>query len=232
MKRWTGFYLRASPREQVLLVVTALVFVVLVYLKVVWEPLWQRQQVSRDNLDSLASDLRALATERDALVAAAGRDLNALQRSENEALRKQVKAQQERLGVGLKRLVAPEEMRDLLAGLLAEHSGLQLREVSKLPAMRSTGLASESATAQRPASQHPASNSSGAESEVVLFNHRLRMIVRGGFLDTLRYIRHVETHLPRLRLVAMDLRVTSYPLAEVLLEWETLGIDARWLGVQ
>lgn len=204
---------KASLREKVLLVGILLGVLMLLLARLVWEPQWLARQQSLEKLHAMASDLIALQAESNALTLAIARDVDEEVRRDNERLRAAISVQQKLLAAGMQRLVTPEEMVQILADLLTENPGLQLTVVKKLPAERTV------------------QGMEAAEASVALFNHRVQIGFKGNFFDTLRYIWRVEESMPRLRWSKMDYRVADYPVADVLLEFETLAIDERWLGI-
>ena len=123
--------------------------------------------------------------------------------------KKQVSLQ--KLKESLSRLVAPEDMPALLTELLVAVPELEVREVIKLPTQKL--------------------QQGEGEGAAMLFGHRVRITVAGGYFDAMRYIRQIEAEPSRLRLVSLDYSVEDYPLALMVLEIETLGLEARWLGV-
>ncbi|MBU6952861.1 type II secretion system protein M [Hahella sp. HN01] len=211
MKKWIFRVNRFSLRERAILLATVIVALILLYAQFAWDPLWRSNRSAEQAIAAANLELLDLSAQADVLRKQLAQDPDAALRKENERLRNQLNARQERLKQSLSRLVAPEEMPELLMELLRKHPGLQVVAVAKLPPRKI---------------QH-----GEGEAAAVLFSHRVKVVLTGGYFDTLQYIQKIERNESRLRIVDMDYKVDAYPRAEVTLEFETLGLDERWLGV-
>lgn len=165
-------------------------------------------------------ELRLATEEQQQLRRARSADPNDALRSEQAA----VKAILERLDAGmassLSRFVPPERMPELLSDLLAEHRGLKLKLVKRLPS--------------RALVAPPAANADGAEADPDapnLFLHPLLLEVEGRYFDVLGYVQALESSTWRFNWRRFDYQTDTYPSGKAVIEIETLSRDARWLGV-
>lgn len=215
MNKIVGLYNKASVREKVLMVGTGLCVFLFGLVSFVWEPYWKSSGGSRQLLTGLESDIQALQVEEGALMGVMNKDINDVMREENKTLAGQLAERQKQLSARMARFVPQEDMLGLLRGVIERNRGLQLVDLSKLPAEQLGSPTTDVET----------------EPAVALFNHQVRVTFTGGYFETLSFVQDVELQLPRLRWESMDYHVTDYPNANVTLVFETLGVDARWLGM-
>lgn len=215
MNKMVGLYKKASVREKVLMVGTGLCVFLFGLVSFVWEPYWKSSGGSRQLLTGLESDIQALQVEEGALMGVMNKDINDVMREENKTLAGQLAERQKQLSARMARFVPQEDMLGLLRGVIERNRGLQLVDLSKLPAEQLGSPTTDVET----------------EPAVALFNHQVRVTFTGGYFETLSFVQDVELQLPRLRWESMDYHVTEYPNANVTLVFETLGVDARWLGM-
>lgn len=215
MNKLVALYQKASVREKVLMVGTGLSVVAFALVSLLWDPLWRSSGANRQQLADMESDIQALQVEEGALRSVLDKDVNEVMRQENEVLAGQLAERQKILSARMARFVPQEEMLGLLRAVLERNRGLQLVDLSKLPAEQlSTPV-----------------NGEKSDPEVALFNHQVRLTFAGNYFETLGFIDDVEHQLPRLRWESMDYQVSHYPEANVTLVFATLGVDARWLGM-
>lgn len=200
-----------SVREKLILLTVLLSVSLLILIEFMWTPGWRQQNALQADQQIAQTTHDSLLAQQDILVAGLREDSDATLKAENAKLARQVASKRQQLEKSLSRLVAPDDMPALLAGLLAAIPKLDIREVIKLPTRKL--LQGE------------------GEDDAVLYSHRVRITLTGSYFDALRYIRQIESKPSRLRLVSMDYTVEDYPLAQMVLEIETLGLDVRWLGV-
>lgn len=215
MNKIVGLYNKASVREKVLMVGTGLCVFLFGLVSFVWEPYWQSSGGNRQQLTGLESDIQALQVEEAALMGVMDKNINDVMREENKTLAGQLAERQKQLSARMARFVPQEDMLGLLRGVIERNRGLQLVDLSKLPAEQLGSPTTDVET----------------EPVVALFNHQVRVTFTGGYFETLSFVQDVELQLPRLRWESMDYHVTEYPNANVTLVFETLGVDARWLGM-
>jgi len=200
-----------TQREKLILLVVILVMILFLYMQLLWSPHWQSQRQAAQQTQTALALKTGLSSQQQALQQAIAKDPNVALRQENRQLEIQLSAKQDELRASLSRLVAPDEMSAILIALLGNNPGLKVVLVDKLPTVKI--------------------QQGEGEDAAVLYNHRVRIVVEGGFFDALQYVQKIEAENGRLRLINLDYEVSRYPNAQLMLELETLGLDERWLGV-
>jgi MSHA biogenesis protein MshJ len=64
-----------------------------------------------------------------------------------------------------------------------------------------------------------------------LYEHDVKLVLQGGYFDTLAYISALEERAATLTLSLLDYRVETYPRAEITLQVSTLSLDPEWLAL-
>jgi len=200
-----------SRREKLILLATAVTASLLVVMEFFVLPGWQQRQAMASNLVVAGELNQSLLVQRDMLEAGLSKDTNAVLRAENQQLALQLAAKRQQLKDSLSALVTPDDMPVLLTELLQAIPELEIKEVVKLPSIKI--------------------QQGEGEGAAVLYSHRIRIVVAGAYFDALRYVRQIEAESDQLRLVTLDYKVEKYPSASMILEVETLGLEAGWLGV-
>jgi len=117
------------------------------------------------------------------------------------------------------RLVEPDKMAGLLEQVLSKNDQLQLVELKTLPA---------SLLVEKPQAAD-ADPQQGLQKQI--FKHGVRITVRGGYLDMLRYLTALEKLPAQMFWGEASLRVDKYPDAVLTLTLYTLSLDKTWLTV-
>ncbi len=200
-----------NPREKAILLVTSVAVLLMLFLQFGWGPQWKEQKRLDQNWTNAVSLKDSLVIQRDTLKQALEQDPNESLRRENQQLRDRLLEKENELKASLSRLVTPEEIPPVLIALLGNNPGMQVIRVEKLPTARI--------------------QQGEGKGAAVLFSHKVRIVVEGAFFDALNYVRKIEADTRRIRLISLDYQVEQYPRGLMTLEFETLGLDERWLGV-
>jgi MSHA biogenesis protein MshJ len=137
------------------------------------------------------------------------------------------------------RLIEPNKMADLLKQVLNKNGRLQLVELKTLP----VSLLIEKPQAADIAAQPTAANFPNGPlrqaqdgqkqpgSQKQIFKHGVRITVRGGYLDLMRYVTALEKMPAQMFWGEASLSVEKYPDAVFTLTVYTLSLDKTWLAV-
>lgn len=200
-----------SLRERGLLLLAAFAVIFLAWDLIAMQPLGQRQESARAELenvrqrvDDLTRNLQRLANER-------GRDPNRELATERDELIAEIDTLEQRLAERHGGIATPEQSISVLAGLLAERAGVDIVELENLP---------------------PGRIESAAGNPVPgLFVHRVRVIVESDF-DGIRDYLDRTAQLPSgVFWESMDLEVPEWPTNRIELVLYSVTLDDRWLGV-
>lgn len=211
LKQWSARFAIMSVREKLILLGTVLVLLLFVAMEFVWAPLWEKDTTRRAAIKTSIENTATLQQQLAVLQTAVGRDPDAALKQEIDQLSQQLEHRENELRANLSRLVSPEEITAVLIDLLEGQSGYSVREVSKLPTLRI--------------------QQGEGDSAAVLYSHRVRIVIDTDYFNALEYLGKIERDENRLRLLSLRYEVDDYPSARLTLDFETLGLDERWLGV-
>ncbi|GAA3955635.1 hypothetical protein [Allohahella marinimesophila] len=211
LKQWSARLSVMSVREKVILLGTVLVLVLFIAMEFVWAPLWEKDAVRKTAIATTIENSKTLQQQLQVLKTAVDRDPDVVLRQEIEQLQRQLDQREDELRANLSRLVSPEEITAVLIDLLQGQGGYSVREVSKLPTLKI--------------------QQGEGESAAVLYSHRVRIVIDTDYFSALEYLERIERDESRLRLLSLQYEVDDYPSARLTLDFETLGLDERWLGV-
>lgn len=130
-------------------------------------------------------------------------------------LRQQLQEQDAYLQSRQERLVEPQKMAGLLEQVLKKNGQLQLIELKNLPASPLV----ENAGQKQP------------DTQKQVFKHGIQIVVRGSYLDLLRYLEVLEKMPAQMFWGEASLEVDKYPDALLTLTLYTLSLDKTWLTV-
>ncbi len=198
-------------RERLLIMSAAAIITFMLWLLLVHDELARAQNDETRAIANTNSAIHAEIASQSEL-----RDLQA--RAPNDQLRNrrdELKAELDKIASQLDNTVSdfvdPEQMPLLLEEVFARHKNIQLLSVINL--------------APVPLELEPHSDQTG------IFKHTLRLELEGSYFDVVRFLTDIEKSRWGLRWKRMNYTVAEYPLAQVLLEVETLSRDQYVLGV-
>ena len=139
-----------------------------------------------------------------------------------ERLTAEIEILEDRLGNLSAAMISPEKMPELLRTLLSEHS-LSLVALRNLPP--------EPVLPPELISDLASTGSWIGAAEATLYRHGIHLRLRGGYVEVLNYLKHLESQPLKVIWQSMSYEVTDYPEGVLELHLQTLGIDERWLGV-
>jgi MSHA biogenesis protein MshJ len=198
-----------SRRERLLVLMTTLTFLTGTWQLLLMEPLGQRADASRMEIQTLHERIDSAnrnLEEQILQLAGAGNE----KRTRIALLRQRIDEINANLGNFAAELVDPAEMARVLEEVLKEQSHLSLIRI------RNTS---------------PEELSAGEEADATtLYRHGLEIEVEGSFRDCLDYLTEIEALPWRLYWQVLDLEVIEYPRNRIRLEVSTLSLDEEWIG--
>lgn len=224
-QQWEKFVLKIdslSLRER-LIIFAAIVFALVASVKIQFLDTFLLQQ--KGLVASIAEEqgkMRELQAQIDAsLQSRKGLDESS-QQHRLEQIQQQLEEGKAFLQSRRDRLVAPEEMTELLERVLARNGGVQLIHMRNLAP---TPLLAGAPTAPR------ASDNNVSASEGEIFKHGVEITLRGSYLDLLQYLTEVESSPKQVFWGQIQMTVVRYPVVEVSLTVYTLSLEKTWLQI-
>jgi MSHA biogenesis protein MshJ len=220
-----------SLRERVMIFVAAAFVVISLMDVILLDPLLAKQKMLSTQVVQQQEKMKELQAQMQNLLQAKRDDEHSPLRDRLAQLKQQLQEQDSYLQSRRDRLIEPNKMADLLKQVLNKNGRLQLVELKTLP----VSLLIEKPQAADIAAQPTAANSPGGQkqpgSQKQIFKHGVRITVRGGYLNLMRYVTALEKMPTQMFWGEASLSVEKYPDAVFTLTVYTLSLDKTWLAV-
>lgn len=207
-----------SLREKVLVLASIATAVLIGWYLLVSEPLYLKTKQDQQQADTLDKAITEL-----------NKQLQSLQRRQNEDPHRELKQriaqldeQIQRLDVELRDkfhgLIEPRQMASVLESVLQQHKDLVLVRVQSLEAVPLITQGEESAKAEK-------------TPQVEVYRHGMQVEFEGSYLATLDYLKTLEQLPWEFYWDSVELDVKEYPRARIVITVHTLSLRDAWIGV-
>ena len=213
-----------SLRERAMIFVAAAFIVISLMEVLLLDPLLARQRILSTQVVQQQEKMKELQAQMQNLLQAKRDDEHSPLRDRLAQLKQQLQQQDGYLQSRRDRLIAPDKMADLLRQVLNKNDRLQLVELQTLPVSLLIEKPQAGAATSIEEQKQP-----GAQKQI--FKHGVRITVRGGYLDLLRYVTALEKMPAQMFWGEASLSVEKYPEAVFTLTVYTLSLDKTWLAV-
>ena len=200
-----------SLRERALIFVTVLVALYFVAANMLFGPVNVEKDRLQNQINQKRAETRALEVQIQAILGDDHQNPEAAKRNKIAALQENVKTMDAELAKVTAGLVPPKEMARLVEQMLLKNRGLRVMKVESLPA---TPLLEGGATA-------------GA----MVYKHGMRIELKGGYLDILRYLKSLEGLPWKVFWGQVTLQAEKHPVSNVNLLIYTLSTHEAWIGL-
>jgi len=211
-----------SFREQLLVMLTTLVVLGLVWFLFVYEPMFIKTKLASSNLVPLNAGIAKLEVQKKELIIRRDTDPH-LEIKERIAL---VTSQLENLNNDLDGkfhgLITPKKMARVLESVLKQQSSLKLISVKSLKSEPLIKHDEDDGEAELKGKK---------KRRVEVYRHGLRIEFEGNYLSALNYLKSLESLQWEFYWDAVDLEVTDYPKARIVITVHTLSLRDYWMGV-
>lgn len=188
------------------------------------DPLLAQQKALAAQVVQQQEKMKELQAQIQSLTQARSDDERSPLRARLAQLGRQLQEQDAYLQSRHERLVEPDRMAGLLEQVLNKSGGLQLVELQTLPASPLAEKKLSSGAELSVGQKQP-------DAQKQIFKHGIRITVRGGYLDMLRYLAELEKMPAQMFWGEIGMRVDKYPDAVLTLTLYTLSMDKTWLTV-
>lgn len=212
-----------SLRERVIIFLTAAFVVVALINAMLLDPLLAKQKVLSAQVVQQQEKMKELQAQMQNLSQARRDDEHSPLRNRLAQIKRQLQEQGSYLQGRSDRLVEPNKMASLLEQVLTKNGKLQLMALNTIPA----SLLIEKSPAGNAAPAQPAAPAGQKQ----IFKHGVKITVRGGYLDLLRYLAELEKLPAQMFWGEVSLSVEKHPDAVLTLILYTLSLDKTWLTV-
>lgn len=211
-----------SLRERVMLFAAAAFVLLSILNAILLDPLLKKQQALSSQVVQVQEQAKSLQAQMESLLQAKSDDQHSPLRERATQLKQQLQEQRDYVQGRRDRMVEPGKMAALLEQVLKRNEQLQLVELHTLPV---SPLLEQSAKSEVAPPANP------AEGQKQIFKHGIRITVRGGYLDMLRYVAALEKMPVQMIWGEANMSVEQYPNAVLTLTLYTLSLDKTWLTV-
>jgi MSHA biogenesis protein MshJ len=201
-----------SLRERALIFITLLAALYFLAVNVLFGPLNAEKDKLQQRLNQKHTETRALESQIQSLAASGTEGLDATKRKKLEALRENLKVMDTELVRVTAGLVPPREMARLIEQMLLKNRGLQVMRVESIPAT-------------------PLLEDGGSVTGTMVYKHGMRVEVKGGYLDILRYLKSLEALPWKVFWGKVSLKTEKYPDSRASLLIYTLSTHEAWIGL-
>lgn len=212
-------------RERVLLTVTSLVLLSFVVWELAVTPVMTSNSGLKAQLASLDQQQTSLLEQQQALNQRLASDPSLELRERLASRRARLDRLDAELAETTGKLIAPRAMVRLLQTMLVAQEKLELVAVELLPP---TPIFDKQA---RQEDEESGQAEAKTATEPLLYAHDVELVIRGGYLDVLKYVEALEGMDNRLGWVSLDYQMLGYPDNEIRIRVRTLSLDRAWLGV-
>jgi MSHA biogenesis protein MshJ len=180
-------------------------------------PLGEREALASAKIEST----QARIAELDAAIATAAHGIGdgmADYRERLRVLEQQVAAGEESVRIFTTDLIDPAQMRFVLGDLVRQHPGVRL--VSAISQPVKPLIEAEVEEAGAPADAGP-----------TLYRHTLVLVLEGGYLACLAYLKSAERLPWQLYWGSLEIETEEYPRSRITIELHSLSLEPEWIGV-
>jgi MSHA biogenesis protein MshJ len=210
-----------SLRERALMTGGAIAVVVLLFDALALNPL----AVQHKRLNGLVAEARAAIKAGEQVLAAGGEtaDPDEVKRRYRDGLRKQIAEIDGKLQGLQKQLVPPDQVANLLEGVLARERGLALVSLRKLPVQQFQTTAGSAVKSSE--------GKGGASAERSIYQHSFEIEIEGSYVELHGYLAHLEKLPWQLFWGKAELDAGKHPRLILKLTVHTLSMNKVWLVV-
>jgi len=183
-------------------------------------PLELKQQKMLAQIQSIQAENGLLEKQALTIINRYRSDPDLAERQQLAQLNKAIDKANAHIGVAVAGLIPPEKMALALENLLQRQQGLKFIAIESMPAEPLLKSANDVSTA--------ATNSNQLQS---IYRHSFKLQFEGSYLDTLTYLRELETLDWSFRWDEIDMTMLEYPTVAITLVIHTISLDEGLIGV-
>ena len=158
-------------------------------------------------------------------------DPNAFARNRQQELQQETIEVDNELRQLYGQLIQPRQMAQVLSTILQRESTLRLVSLENLPSVMMTSASSGSVVPLVGESVIGVEGGLGANNELNVYRHGLRMVFEGDYLETIRYLRSLENLESSFFWQSLNYEVSQWPVSRITLDIFTLSTQQEWIGV-
>lgn len=204
-------------RERAILLVAALGLLTMLWLVFVHDVMTAAKQAEARGITVADSRILEQQNRQNEIRNSYSSDPNAFALTRQRELREATASANERLNRLYGELISPQRMSQVLTSILQRETRLNLVSLENRP---SQALLTAAANATSPNA-----------APVQVFKHGMHMVFEGNFIETVYYLRSLESLDGNFFWENLEFQVTDYPNARISLDIYTLSTEQGWIGV-
>jgi MSHA biogenesis protein MshJ len=218
-------------RERVLIFAAAMTLLVALLYTMLIDPQVGTQKRLASAVAQKQAELKSLEAQITAIATSRAADPDKPLRVRLAEVRKQLREAEAQIAAEERKFTAPEQMKTVIAEMLARNRDVQLVAMKTLPSSTIAEARAESSKAEAPKPAAKPQAQSDTSGERLIYRHGIEVTVSGAYLELLRYLGDLE-HLPtQLYWSSLEIDATRYPKHTMKIVVYTLSLDPAWLNV-
>lgn len=181
----------------------------------------------QSQIEQASTSLDAITSQTDLILAEVEGSVANPQSARSRELRENISKVDEKLKEYYSNLIPASQMSSILQEVLTSDTRLTLESIKTLPSVRILTYQSGAMSVFNEGSEKAAA---GQTPEKTLYRKGMDLIFRGGYFDTLDYLKRLESLEYRLFWDDLKYTVTEYPEATVTISVYTLSEEEGWIG--
>ncbi len=216
-------YEELSLREQIMLMASLVVILVMIWFLFLYEPLYLKTKSLSSDLIPIKSNIAKLVEQKQQLKSRRDTDPHLEIKKRITLVTNELEELNKELDEKFHGLITPKKMARVLESVLRQQSALKLvgvRSLESEPLIQKPETDDEIEAAELK-----------KENKVEVFRHGLQIEFEGNYLAALKYLKTLEALDWEFYWDAVVLDVTDYPRARIVITVHTLSLRDYWIGV-
>lgn len=199
-----------TKREKIIAVTTLIILVWWAWDTFFYQSLSTQRSQVKTELSNIKNQLSAQQRKADQIEALGKLDPNLSNKQKLKEIQTEFNKLKQQLDFGSKKFVPAYSMAEVLGDMLRKNNRLKLIHLETLPV---------------------STLSKNDAQKSWVYRHGLSLTLSGNYLNTLNYLKSLESLPWRLNWGSIDYQVKEFPIAETTLQVYTLSFEENWLGL-
>lgn len=224
-----------SLRERLLLGLTAVVVLVFGWWMLVYESLVPQTHSLEQASQRLESQLQTTRTTLEAIEQRLAQGVHAEQQARIDQMQQRLAQMKQQLNQGTAQLVSPQQMIELMRGMIDSAPRLKLMALRRLevepllptPDETQADVGSDAGNAASASTADP--QALIEEEQAALYRHVMQVRLQGRYVDILKWLEQLEVLPWQLMWNHVELKALEYPVIEIELTLSTISASRAWV---
>lgn len=222
-----------SLRERFLILITVIFLMIFGISHFVLDALYLKEEHLKAQLRSSRQSIQQLSVDKMVLENRLKKDPNEATLLEIAEVKDSLQQADDELALFTADLIGAKEMTIVLGDILQRANKVKLLSIESLPVQplmpQSSDPTAGKVTTESAAAEVTATGISEEPSDIVLYQHGLRIKLSGSYFDIQKYLQDIESLPKNFYWRIFDYETASYPKANVLMEIYTVSMDKEFI---